>query len=296
MRKMIPMAGVLALALAAPATVGAQEKGGGHGKGHEAREGRGGPPRASGPDRRGPPDRAERGPPARQAAAAPGPGFRPDRAVERALGRVEERARRDVRAAVVAGSPYGGLIEGCPPGLARKNNGCLPPGQARKIARASARYDYLWNRSGTGERYVYDDGYLYRRDAGGGLLGYLPALGGALSPGLAWPTRYGYEAPPAYLSNYYGLNDRYDYRYADGVLYGVDPQTQAIGQVAALLTGQDWNVGQTMPAGYDVYNVPYDYRARYVDTPQRMYRYSDGYVYQVDPTTRLVQAAVQLLT
>ena len=26
------------------------------------------------------------------------------------------------------------------------------------------------------------------------------------------------------------------------------------------------------------------------------YRYSDGYVYQLDPTTRLVQAAIELLS
>ena len=25
-----------------------------------------------------------------------------------------------------------GLIDGCPPGLAKKNNGCMPPGQAKK--------------------------------------------------------------------------------------------------------------------------------------------------------------------
>ncbi len=31
-------------------------------------------------------------------------------------------------AAVLAGGP-----NGCPPGLAKKNNGCLPPGQAKKI-------------------------------------------------------------------------------------------------------------------------------------------------------------------
>lgn len=29
---------------------------------------------------------------------------------------------------------YGGGRKGCPPGLAKKNNGCLPPGQARKYA------------------------------------------------------------------------------------------------------------------------------------------------------------------
>jgi patatin-like phospholipase/acyl hydrolase len=41
--------------------------------------------------------------------------------------------------------------------------------------------------------------------------------------------------------------------------------------------------------------VPYSYRDRYVDGPDAYYRYSDGYVYQVDPTTQLIQAAIQLL-
>jgi hypothetical protein len=190
-------------------------------------------------------------------------------------------------------APSRGLINGCPPGLARKDNGCLPPGQARKIARA-ARFGSLWNR-GDDFTYRYDDGYLYRLSPQGSLLGYMPALGGALGLGNPWPAQYAYQPAPAYYSNYFGLRDGYDYRYADGVLYGVDPRTQAISQVAALLTGQPWTVGQTMPTGYDVYNVPYAYRSQYMDGPDRMYRYSDGYVYQVDPTTQLVQAVIQLL-
>lgn len=130
----------------------------------------------------------------------------------------------------------------------------------------------------------------------GGLLGYLPVLGGVLSPGNEWPGQYAFQQAPQYLSQYYGLSDRYQYRYADGVLYGVDPQTQGIGQVAALLTGQQFTVGQRIPTGYDVYNLPNAYRDQYVDSAQSQYRYNDGYVYQVDPTTRLVQAAIQLLT
>ena len=51
-----------------------------------------------------------------------------------------------------------------------------------------------------------------------------------------------------------------------------------------------------MPLGYDVYNVPYDYRDRYADGPNANYRYSDGYIYQVDPTTQLIAAAIELLT
>lgn len=188
------------------------------------------------------------------------------------------------------------LIDGCPPGLAKKNNGCLPPGQARQMRReALGRYDGYWLRGDEGYRYRYDDGYMYRYDRNGGLTGWLPALGGALGLGNTWPQQYSYQPAPQYYSQYYGLNDRYSYRYADGVLYGVDPQTQAIQSVAALLTGQPWTVGQAMPQGYDVYNVPYQYRGQYADSPQSWYRYSDGYVYQVDPTTRLVQAVIQLL-
>lgn len=303
MKTMIPMAGALALALAAPVAAEAQENGRGEGKGREARAERAGPGQDRSESRGRPEARTE----VRGAVRAAAAQARPERQTERRIEQVERRVERDlraverpierdVRAAVLGRTADRGLIVGCPPGLAAKDNGCLPPGQARKIARTSARYDYLWNRGGSGDRYRYEDGYLYRSDNQGRLLGYLPALGGALSPGSVWPTQYQYQAAPSYLTNYYGLDDRYNYRAADGVLYGVDPQTQAIGQIAALLTGQEWNVGQAMPAGYDVYNVPYDYRDRYSDTPERMYRYDDGQVYQVDPTTRVVQAIIQLLT
>lgn len=205
-----------------------------------------------------------------------------------------------------------GPIAGCPPGLAKKNNGCLPPGQAKKLNGPQPRYEggydtrydggydpryaSVWDRWDDNYDYRYDNGYLYRTSPQGGVLGYLPVLGGALGLGQLWPAQYSYDPVPNYYSSYYDLPDRYQYRYADGALYGLDPQTQTISQVAALLTGQDWTVGQQMPPGYDVYNLPYDYRARYPDSAQDMYRYSDGYVYQVDPKTRLVQAVIQLLT
>lgn len=34
---------------------------------------------------------------------------------------------------------------------------------------------------------------------------------------------------------------------------------------------------------------------RYADTPQSLYRYSDGYVYEVDPTTQLVRTVIELI-
>jgi len=62
------------------------------------------------------------------------------------------------------------------------------------------------------------------------------------------------------------------------------------------VAGDDWAIGQQMPDGYGVYNVPYEFRDQYQDTSDAMYRYSDGYVYQVDPATQLIQAAIQLIT
>lgn len=80
------------------------------------------------------------------------------------------------------------------------------------------------------------------------------------------------------------------------MIYGLDPQTQAIQSILALVTDNDWQIGQQMPDGYDVYNVPYAYRDQYSDTEESWYRYDDGYVYQVDPTTQLIQAAIQLIS
>ena len=192
-----------------------------------------------------------------------------------------------------------GLIDGCPPGLAKKNNGCMPPGLAKQDPRyryASYRPDW-WGLGSLGlgdGRYFYDDGYLMRLD-GGRVSGFIPLLGGALSLGNPWPSYYAPQPVPPYYVDYYGLGPMNGYRYADNVLYRVAPETAAITSIAALLTGDDIRVGQPIPMGYDVYNVPYPYRSQYVDGPNSLYRYSDGYVYQVDPETRLVAAAIELL-
>ncbi len=329
MKRHITLTSVLILAMGLSGAALAQEKhgpggGNGPGKGHQERGGGPGPgrgdgPRADGPGSRGPgpavqpaPRREERRAEARMPTVVRelrqerGRDVRPEvrrevrpdvrREVER---NIVDRNVIDRNVVIFRRDADRGLLTGCPPGLARRDNGCLPPGQARRIERARddySRYDYLWRTRGDDYRYRYQDGYVYRSSPQGGLLGYLPVLGGVLSPGNAWPGQYAFQQAPQYYSQYYGLNDRYQYRYADGVLYGVDPQTQGIGQIAALLTGQQFNVGQRMPAGYDVYNVPYGYRDQYVDSAQSQYRYNDGYVYQVDPTTQLVQAVIQLLT
>ena len=186
-----------------------------------------------------------------------------------------------------------GLIDGCPPGLAKKNPPCMPPGQVR--SNIWDRPDF-WGLNSLGDgRYFYDDGYLVRYAPAGGILGYVPLLGGALSLGNVWPSYYQPVALPNYYESYYGLGPYDSYRYADNVIYRVDPETAAITSIAALLTGDQFTVGQPMPLGYDVYNVPYPYRNQYVDGPGSNYRYADGYVYQVDPETRLIAAAIELL-
>ena len=48
------------------------------------------------------------------------------------------------------GNGFGNEQGGCPPGLAKKNNGCMPPGQARKLARGQR-----WQ-SGYGTAYTYN--------------------------------------------------------------------------------------------------------------------------------------------
>ena len=106
--------------------------------------------------------------------------------------------------------------------------------------------------------------------------------------GTALPASYAdYNVPYAYRDVYYDT-PQYDYRYANGAIYQVDPQTRVIQALAALVGGDQWSIGQTLPVGYGVYNVPDAYRARYADSADTWYRYDNGYVYQVDPRTRTI--------
>ncbi|MEO6152205.1 MAG: hypothetical protein ABIT09_07325 [Croceibacterium sp.] len=206
----------------------------------------------------------------------------------------------DARLQQVFAAPSQGLVDGCPPGLAAKNNGCRPPGLDRNQDAAWRESLYRpdwWGYSNLARdgRYVYDNGYLYRLTNTGGVASFIPLLGGALGIGNGWPSTYQSVALPDYYQRYYGLGPVDTYRYADNVIYRVDPSSSAITSIAGLLTGDNFNVGQRLPAGYDAYNVPYPYRDQYADSPTDMYRYSDGYVYDVDPKTQLITAAIELL-
>jgi hypothetical protein len=116
----------------------------------------------------------------------------------------------------------------------------------------------------------------------------IPTYENGYGIGQILPSSYSYyNVPYAYRSSFADNNDYY-YRYAPGAIYQVDRGTALISAVAALLTG-GLTVGQPLPMGYSAYNVPLAYRSSYFDTPDTWYRYDNGYIYNVDPGTRMVR-------
>ena len=233
-----------------------------------------------------------------------------------------------------------GLINGCPPGLAAKDNGCMPPGQVRQQwgygapLRSQYADAYLpgqyraWYPDNDQYYYRYGDGYAYRVGRSDNLVsGLFPLSGnGYYAPGELYPAAYDiYNIPQPYQS-YYPDNGAYDYRYGDGAIYQVNQSNGLVESIVALLTGGGYGgglvsglggglgglggglgggyggglgafgIGQTLPAGYDVYNVPDPYRDRYTDTAAENYRYADGNIYRVDPKTQVIQAIISALS
>jgi len=203
---------------------------------------------------------------------------------------------------------------GCPPGLARQNRYCLPPGQLRKARyigqrlpiaywpyNVPARYRY---RFVDGNRYYYrygNDWTIYRFDRGNGLVSsVIPLRSSGLVLGEPMPLGYDvYNVPFAYRP-FYRDTSNYLYRYDGNAIYRVNSDNMMVDGIAALLTGGagglgGLGIGDPLPIGYDAYNVPFDYRDTYYDTNDSMYRYADGAIYQVDPETRLIQSVISLL-
>jgi hypothetical protein len=145
-------------------------------------------------------------------------------------------------------------------------------------------YDNLCNR--------YANGVVYQVDCLTGLVqDVVPVYASGYGVGQYLPSSYGYyNVPYQYRDLYYNTSDA-NYWYAPGAIYQVDPSTSLITSVASLLA-PGLTVGQALPTGYGVYNVPMSYRSTYFDTQNDWYRYNNGYIYRVDPTTQLVTAIV----
>jgi hypothetical protein len=341
MRNLILLAGTAALALAAPASADKGGKGGGHGQGGgkpaevEHGGGHGGGHQAQAAK----PAKAERHSfRAERPAGAERRAFRAERPqrVERRAFREDRRTIRDERRHDTfvrrAGEErrdfrrvgrdirqtsdfrpveprFAGSDRFCPPGLARKGNGCLPPGQAKKRFARGQRIErdrfegtrvpvaYQGFYQDTPDYYYnYDDsGYIYRADRGSNLIsGIIPLLGGGFGIGQPLPAGYdAYNVPMQYRDDYYDTDESL-YRYGDNAIYRVDNQSGLIEGIVALLGG-DLNVGQALPDGYDAYNLPMDYRDEYQDDEDYNYRYADGNIYQVDAKTQMIQAIVEML-
>src|ERR1051325_1498391 len=52
--------------------------------------------------------------------------------------------------------PVGYGVGGCPPGLAKKHNGCMPPGQAKKLFRTGQRFPLNYGNRWTYNQIPYD--------------------------------------------------------------------------------------------------------------------------------------------
>jgi hypothetical protein len=136
--------------------------------------------------------------------------------------------------------------------------------------------------------YRYGYGYVYETDCMTGLVeNVIPTYDYGYGVGQLMPASYGYYNVPFAYRSYFIDNDDYYYRYAPGAIYRVDRGTALVSAVAALLTG-GLTVGQPLPIGYSAYNVPLAYRSTYYDRPDIWYRYDNGYIYGIDPRTRVV--------
>jgi hypothetical protein len=229
-----------------------------------------------------------------------------DRRIRRERPFREDRGYRIRNDDIRYASGFGGA---CPPGLAKKGNGCLPPGQAMKAlgvgALLPAAYygsynipaEYQsWYQDSPDSYYRYDySGYIYQVDRETSLVeSLIPLLGGGFGVGQLLPSGYDvYNLPMQYRDDFVDSDEAY-YRYGDDAIYQVDPQSGMIESIVALLAG-DLNVGQTLPSGYDVYNLPMDYRDDYVDDADSMYRYADGNIYEIDPQSRIIEQIVASL-
>ena len=198
-----------------------------------------------------------------------------------------------------------GFINGCPPGLAMKNNGCLPPGQAKKLVGSilpamiatsampgvmSSLYPDTSN-----YYYRYNDGYMYRVNRGSNLVdALLPLLGGGYQPGQYLPNNYMNSYVPSAYSSFYPNYGSQCTRYAYGVVYTVDCGNGLIDNVMPLYDN-GYGVGQMLPSSYSTYNVPSQYRDMYYNSGDTGYWYAPGAIYQYDQQTSLITSVAALL-
>ncbi|HYW16569.1 MAG TPA: hypothetical protein VE891_10520 [Allosphingosinicella sp.] len=158
----------------------------------------------------------------------------------------------------------------CPPGLAKKNNGCLPPGQVGR----DDRYD----RDDRDDRYGNRDvDSRYDRNNDG------------------WDDRDSnrdgrWDVDSRYDSNRDGYDDRdldRDGRWDNDQGYQQSNGRGVVGQILDRVTGNNGlRVGQRASANLG--SVPYAYRSQYRDSDNVYYRSDGRNIYQIDARTQTV--------
>ncbi len=324
MRISILAAGVAALALTAPAMADPDKKQGGGNKAQGAQKAeRGGGNAARGGDKQqasqSQPDRGDPGVAVvkadrRDDSPRNAKSVRADKADRSANARDDRGPRaidvdRDDDIRIVRRDfddgifPGRGFANGCPPGLDKKNKGCMPPGQVKNLLGARLSNNFAsamvpqamrsWYPDDDQYLYRSGDGFIYRVNRSNSLVdGLIPLFGnGYYAMGDQWPQPYNFYNVPNQYRSMWSDGDDYRYRFSDGAIYRLDPRTNAVNGIVALLAG-DLGVGSRLPMGYDAYNVPLGFRSQYADTSNSWYRYNDGYIYQVDPKTRLISAVI----
>jgi hypothetical protein len=145
--------------------------------------------------------------------------------------------------------------------------------------------------------YRYDDraDSIYQVDRRSGLIeSVISLLPGLFNIGQAMPAGYdAYNLPFEYRGLYQDDQD-WMYRYDGRDVYQVDARTGIVEAIVGAL-GSQFGIGQPLPSGFDAYNLPWQYRDRYVDNDDYLYRYSEGDIYQVDAETGLIEAILPTL-
>ncbi len=113
--------------------------------------------------------------------------------------------------------------------------------------------------------------------------------------GRSIPLAYRDRMVPLALRDYYRDNDDYYYRLGDGgYLYQVDRRSNLVASLLPLL-GAGLMPGQMFPSSYGNYYVPQPYQAFYRDNSDDYYRFANGYVYEIDRDSGMIENMVPLM-
>lgn len=106
--------------------------------------------------------------------------------------------------------------------------------------------------------------------------------------------RIAFRDLPNRLQYVYADTPDYYYRYGNGYVYRVNRSNDLISSLLPLF-GLGYTAGQVFPSSYPYYGMPAAYQPFYPTSPYANYRYADGYMYQINPYTGMIEDVDPLL-